>query len=62
LNYFGPDLNQIKDLVEDDVSKPVEEYDNIFVVQPVSLVSKTAIYIAQPVFGNDIAVYDLSIS
>jgi hypothetical protein len=55
---FGPDLNKIKDFVEYDVSKPVEEYDNIFVVKPVSIVSKTAIYIAQPVFGNDIAVYD----
>jgi hypothetical protein len=57
---FGPDLNKIKDLVEYDPSKPVEEYDNIFVVKPVTFVSRTAIYIAQPIFGNDISVYDLA--
>jgi hypothetical protein len=55
---FGPDLNKIKDLLEYDVSKPVEEYDNIFILKPVAGVSKTAIYVAQPRLGNDISVYD----
>ena len=55
---FGPDLNKIKDLVEYDPTKPVEEYDNIFVIKPVSVVSRTAIYIAQPINGNDISVHD----
>ena len=58
-SLFGVDHKKICDLVRYDLWRAPSEYKDIFSVKPVSTASKSSIFIAQPISGKDISVYDL---
>jgi hypothetical protein len=57
-SIFGPDYKKVQDLVRYDLRRRPSEYKDFLSVKPVSATSKNTIYLAQPITGKDISVYD----
>jgi hypothetical protein len=54
----GADYKKVQDLIRYDLWRRLSEYKDFLSVRPVSAISKNTIYLAQPIAGKDISVYD----
>jgi hypothetical protein len=57
-SIFSPDYKKVQDLVRYDLRRRLSEYKDFLSAKPISATSKNTIYIAQPITGKDISVYD----